>query len=60
MERMKEISSEIRERENLISFNLAAGYLHIHLHPLMIDFFLFRYAENTYRCIALPFGRCFT
>lgn len=56
MERLEEFSDELRRGESLLSFDLAAGYRHIHLHPLMLDFFVFRYGGRTYRCLALPFG----
>ena len=56
MERLEEFADEIVEGERLISFDLAAGYRHVHLHPLMLDFFLFSYAGQVYRCLALPFG----
>ena len=56
MERLEEFSDELVESERLISFDLVAGYRHVHLHPLMLNFFLFSYAGRVYRCLALPFG----
>lgn len=56
MERLEEFADEIVEGERLLSFDLAAGYRHVHLHPLMWDYFLFSYAGQVYRCLALPFG----
>ena len=56
MERMEEFASEIHLGERLISFDLTAGYRHVHLHPLMWDFFVFEYGGETYQCLALPFG----
>ena len=56
MERLEEFSDEIHQGENLVSFDLAAGYRHLHLHPAMLDFFAFRYGGRAYRCLALPFG----
>lgn len=56
MERMEEFAGELRQGEKLISFDIQAGYRHVHLHPLMLNFFLFSYGGKTYRCLALPFG----
>lgn len=56
MERLEDFSDEIHQGESLISFDLAAGYRHVHLHPAMLNFFLFRYGGRVYRCLALPFG----
>ena len=56
MERLEEFTDELEEGERLISFDLVAGYRHVHLHPLMLNYFLFAYAGRVYRCLALPFG----
>lgn len=56
MERLEEFSDELHQGESLISFDLTAGYRHVHLHPSMLNFFVFWYAGRTYRCLALPFG----
>ena len=56
MERLEEFSDELHRGESLLSFDLAVGYRHVHLHPAMLDFFVFRYGGRTFRCLALPFG----
>ena len=56
MERLEEFGDELVEGERLISFDLVAGYRHVHLHPLMLNYFLFSYVGRVYRCLALPFG----
>lgn len=53
IERMEEFALEFQKGDRLISFDLTAGYGHVHLHPLMHDYFLFRYAEATYRFFSL-------
>ena len=56
MEKLVQFSDELRRGESLISFDLAAGYRHVFLHPAMLDFFVFSYGGRTFRCLALPFG----
>lgn len=56
MERIEELARELLQGGKLISFDVKAGNRHEHLHPLMWDFFLFRYSGKTYRCLALLFG----
>ena len=56
VEKMEEFAAEIHLGERLISFDLSAGYRHVHLHPLMWDYFAFEYGGKTYRCLDLPFG----
>lgn len=41
MENMNEFASELQEGDRLLSFDLTAGYHHVHLHSLMYDYFFF-------------------
>jgi Reverse transcriptase (RNA-dependent DNA polymerase) len=55
----------IGTRENLLSFDIQAGYRHFRPAPQMRDWFLFRCDGRFYRFISLPFGwgrspMCFT
>lgn len=55
MDRMVEFSGELKQGERLLSFDVTAGYGHVHLHPLMLGYFIFSYAGVTYRCLELSF-----
>lgn len=56
MKKPAEFASELKKGDRMISFDLAAGYRHVHLHSSMCDHFLFCYEGVTYRCLSLPFG----
>jgi hypothetical protein len=56
MEKLPEYALELELGENMVSFDIQAGYQHLLLTPQMRDWFLFRYDGSFYRCIALPFG----
>jgi hypothetical protein len=38
------------------SFDIKAGYRHFRLAPKVRNWYLFRYEDMYYRCVALPFG----
>jgi hypothetical protein len=56
METVPGFGLALLRNDHLMSWDIKSGYRHFYLHPLMRDFFLFRYAGRFYRCIALPFG----
>jgi hypothetical protein len=56
MESLESFAEELRQGDRLIAFDVKSGYHHFGLHPAMRDWFLFRYENKCYRCIALPFG----
>lgn len=56
MESAAGFATELKKGERLLSFDLSAGYRHIHLHLDRYSLFLFSYEGRTYRCLALPFG----
>lgn len=65
METIPSFALEIEKNDFLLSFYIKFGYRNFYLHPDIREFFLFHYAGNFYRCIALPFGwslssLCFT
>ena len=55
METMSSFSVELEQDDYLMSWDIRSGYRHLRLHQDMRDFFLFRYAGEFYRCVALPF-----
>jgi hypothetical protein len=57
METLPYFGFSLCKNDNMMSWDIKAGYRHFYLHPLMRDFFVFRYAGRYYWCIALPFGR---
>lgn len=56
MESLPEFAMSVQKGDHFISMDIKAGYRHFRLHPLMRDWFIFRYAGKYYRCLALPFG----
>jgi hypothetical protein len=56
METLPEHALELKHGEEMVSFDIQAGYRHFRLAPQMGDCFLFRYDGRFYRFIALPFG----
>ena len=56
METKEAFASLLRRNDNLLSFDIKAGYRHFFLHPDMRNYFIFRYDGRYFRCIALPFG----
>jgi hypothetical protein len=56
METLPEYALELERGEKMMSFDIQAGDRHFRLAQQMRDWFLFRYDEHLYRCIALSFG----
>jgi hypothetical protein len=56
IETLPEYALKLERGENMVSFDIQAGYGHLRLAQQMRYWFLFRYDGRFYRCIALPFG----
>lgn len=56
METIPSFALEMERDDFMFSFDIKAGYRHFYLHPSMRDYFMFRYENRYFRCIALPFG----
>lgn len=56
METLPEYALELEHGDHMVSFDIKAGYRHFRLAPKMRNWFLFRYEDKYYRCVALPFG----
>lgn len=56
MERAAEFAAEVQPEDQFVSFDVSAVYRHFFLHPGARNFFLFHYAGQFFRYIALPFG----
>jgi hypothetical protein len=56
MENLPEYALELEHGDHMVSFDIKAGYRHFRLAPKMRNWFIFRYENKYYRCIALPFG----
>lgn len=56
METMGEFASSVEKGDHFLSMDVEKGYRHLRLHPAMRDWFVFRYEDRYYQCIALPFG----
>jgi hypothetical protein len=55
IERLTEYALELERGENMVSFDIQAGYGHLRLAQQMRYWFLFRHDGRFYRCIALQF-----
>jgi hypothetical protein len=47
---------ETEHGDHIVSFDFKAGYRHFRPSPKMRNWFLFRYEDKYYCCVALPFG----
>ena len=56
MESILEFAMNIQEGDHMLSMDIESGYRHFRLHPAMRDWFIFRYEDRYYQCVALPFG----
>lgn len=56
MESLPEFACNIQKNDHFMSFDIQKGYRHFRLAPAMRNWFIFRYEEEYYQCIALPFG----
>ena len=56
METLASFSVVVEPGDHLMSWEFMSGYRHLCLHQDMMDFFLFSYDGEYYRCVALPFG----
>lgn len=63
LERAKDEDVEVRGFRSsdetvrpILSLDIHKGYWHLRLHPLMRDWFVFRYAGRYYQCVALLIG----
>ena len=44
METLPEFAMSIQERDHMLSMDIEKGFQHLRLHPIMRDWFIFRYA----------------
>lgn len=56
MESLPEFACSIRRGDHFLSLDIVKGYRHFRLAPAMRDWFIFRYEDRYYQCVALPFG----
>lgn len=56
MDDLTDFAVTMQKGDRFLSFYIYKGYWLLFLHPLMREWFLFRYKSQYYRCIALPMG----
>lgn len=56
MENLQEFAMSVQEKDFMLSTDAEKGYRHLRLHPYMRNWFIFRYDDRCFQCVALPFG----
>ena len=56
MEGLSEFAMNVQRGDHFLTMDVEKGYRLLRLHPLMRDWFIFRYNGRYYQCVALPFG----